>query len=273
MSAHADELQRWIRAFGLDPMWRPLVHTTLAWIASAAPPWASESDRALACMDLGTCFFVLDDSPPDDALARYSDLERILGGAPVDPGRPLQRAYAALFPRLGADDHYRASRRTFVAALRVRHAMRAGELRLDAAGYLALRETTIYFACWLSTWELLGGFALSAAERAVVQPAFVPANRWQVLENARVSLARDARSGTPNVIAMVAAERGVSLATADTNVAARAADDLHAYRAAAAAIRARPHATAIARYLDLVDHGVAGAMRHHADPARYHERA
>src|SRR4051812_7486289 len=99
-------LASWIEAHGLAEPWRPLVATTTAWIASAAPAWANEEERALACMDLGPCFFILDDG--DDPLARR-DLERITAGESAEPSRPLQQAFASLFARLGergATTHY-----------------------------------------------------------------------------------------------------------------------------------------------------------------------
>lgn len=268
-------LTDWIRAHQLTEPWAPLLGTTAAWIASAAPPWATPEQRALACMDLGTCFFVLDDSGDDDALGRHADLERVAAGIAPDPGRPLQRAFAALFDRLtvvgGPLDHYLALRREFAAALRRRHAIRTERRAIGVEAYLALRETTIYLAPWLSLWELLGGFVLSRSQRALVAPAFVPANRWQVLENDRMSVARDLRTGTPNLVALVAAERGLSLADATVTVGDRAAADLAAYVVATAALRATVDDRSVGAYLDALDRSVDGAARHYrrVDPDRY----
>ena len=226
-------------------------------------------------MDLGTCFFILDDSPHEVALSRYADLELVAGGAEPDPSRPLQGVFAALFDRLAATGaplaHHRSLRVEFARALRQRHALRARRHDLGAAEYLALREITIYFAPWLSTWELLGGFVLSPAERALVAPAFAPANRWQVLENERVSVARDARTGTPNIVALHAAERGLSLADADREIAERADAEIAAYRIARRALCAYAPSHAVTQYLAALSAAVAGARRHNrpADPVRY----
>lgn len=268
-------LAAWIRAHHLEEAWTPVLHTTTAWIASAAPPWATPAQRAVVAMDLGTCFFLLDDAADHDALARHDDLARVAAGCAPDRRRPLQPAFADLFARLaalgGPLDHYLALRREFAAALRRRHALRTGGASLDVEGYLALREITIYYGPWLSVWELLGGFVLSPAQRALVAPAFVLANRWQVLENERMSVARDQRTGTPNVIALHARARGKSLGEAVRAIGARADADLAAYRGASAALRAPGTDAAVLAYLDAVDDGVAGAIRHHqqVDPARY----
>lgn len=265
------ELVAWISAHGLDELWRPILHTTTAWIASAAPTWATDSQRTTACMDLGTCFFLLDDSPAGEALERYADLEHVARGGDPDPTRPLQTAFASLFDRLagtgGSLAHYRALRIDFAGALRRRHALHA----VTAADYLTLRETTIYFAPWLSTWELLGGFVLSPDERARVASAFVPANRWQVLENERFSVARDARTGTPNLVALYAAERGLTLDAADREIARRADDELLGFRAATIALTTAEHSPAVTSYLDALAAAVAGARRHNrtVDRARY----
>ncbi len=268
------DLVPWIAAHGLTELWTPLVHTTTTWIASASPTWGTESHRATACMDLGTCFFVLDDAPPELALGRCADLERVASGLAPDSARPLQAAFASLFDRLattgGSLSHYLALRVEFARALRRRHALR-GQDRISSAEYLALREITIYFAPWLATWELLGGFVLSPEERALVAPAFAPANRWQVLENERVSLPRDTRTGTPNVITLHAGEHGIPLALAAKQIAARAEAEHAAFLAAVHALQARPPSRAIASYLDILCVAVEGARRHHvaADPARY----
>ncbi|MEO7096753.1 MAG: hypothetical protein ABI175_26075 [Polyangiales bacterium] len=251
-----------------------MLHTATAWIASAAPGWATTHQRATACMDLGTCFFILDDSPGDLALDRYADLERAASGAAPDPARPLQSVFAALFERLagtgGSLAHYLALRVEFARALRRRHALRTGTA-VSVAEYMLLRETTIYFAPWMSTWELLGGFVLSPEERALVAPAYAPANRWQVLENERFSVARDARTGTPNVVALHAAERGLPLANADREVAERADAELAAFRTATGRLMATARSPAVAAYLDALVAAVVGARRHNraADPARY----
>lgn len=270
------ELVPWIAQHGLTELWEPVLHTTTAWIASASPVWGTESQRATACMDLGTCFFLLDDSPVEEALGRYDDLEHVATGGAPDPARPLQTGFASLFERLGAGTrplgHYLALRVEFVRALRRRHALRAASTTPTAAEFLALREITIYFAPWLSTWEVVGGFVLSSAERALVAPAFGPANRWQVLENERMSVARDTRNGTPNLIALHAVEHGVPLAEAAQQVAERADAEHAAFVAASRTLRARTLSLAVASYLDALGAAVDGARRHHvgaADPARY----
>ena len=263
-------LDAWIETHGLAELWRPLVATTTAWIASAAPAWATEDQRALACMDLGTCFFILDDG--DDELARL-DLARVTAGERPDPRRPLQLAFAALFDRLaelGPLDHYLAVRHRFAHALGVRRAMRAGQRPLDFATYLSLREITIYFEPWLALWEVLGGYVLTSDQRALVAPVFDPANRWQALENDRVSVTRDARTGTPNLVVLIAAQ-GLSLAEATTELRMRADRELAAYTEAMRALRATPLAPPVVRYLAALEAGVDGAIRHHrgADPVRY----
>lgn len=269
------ELVAWIAQHGLTAQWEPLLHTTTAWIASASPAWGTESQRATACMDLGTCFFLLDDSPVDEALGRYDDLEHVASGGEPDPARPLQNVFAALFARMGTGGRplasYLALRVEFARAMRRRHALRTAAAPPSAAEYLALREITIYFAPWLSTWEVVGGFVLSPAERALVAPAFGPANRWQVLENERMSLARDARTGTPNLIALHAGEHGLSLAEAGRQIAERADAEHAAFVAASRTLRARTLSLAVASYLDALGASVDGARRHHiaADPARY----
>ncbi len=268
-------LAGWVRAHSLEDVWAPALRTTAAWVASSAPSWATEDQRAIACMDLGTCFFALDDSPTDAALRRYDDLERVASGLAPDPSRPLQAAYVDLFARLaatGADiSHYLALRRDFARAMRARHSLQTGCRQTSSDAYLALREVTIYFEPWLSTWELLGGFVLSAMQRALVFPVFVAANRWQVLENERASLGRDAASGLPNVISLLACEEEVSISEATSLVVARADMELATSQAATAALRANHAEGPIVRYLDTLADSVAGARRHYerADPARY----
>lgn len=266
------QVRAWAEAQRLGALWSPLVHTVTTWIASAAPAHATVEQRLLACLDLGTCFFLLDDAT-DDARARHDDLEHVAsGGSPV-AHRPLQAAFAALFARLsswGSLAHYLALRVEFARALRVRERIRSGAA-IDLEGYLALREITIYFGPWLSTWQLLDGCELSPRERAAVAPAFAPANRWQVLENERLSVARDQVAGTPNLIAMLAAQRGDSLATASAEVRTWADADLDAYTAAVLALRKGPLTTPVASYLTLLEAGVDGAIHHYkgADAARY----
>lgn len=268
-------LEVWIREHRLEDEWAPLLHTTSAWIASAAPPWATSEHRMLACMDLGTCFFLLDDAPAELALSRYADLERVTSGTPPDPSRPLQQAFADLFARLVATgncmDHFLATRGAFARALRIRHALGTGTASTNAEDFLVLRQTTIYFEPWLSLWEVLGGFTLSEGQRARVDAAFVSANRWQVLENDRFSVARDARWGMPNVVALLAAERAISVADAASLVEARAESELASYVAAVERLRASSDEPEILAYLDALVRGVDGARRHNrtADPARY----
>ncbi len=268
------DLVPWIAAHGLTEMWQPILHTTTAWIASASPGWATDDHRATACMDLGTCFFLLDDCPAETALDRYADLEHVASGGAPDPARPLQAAFASLFDRLagtgGSLAHYLSLRVAFARALRRRHALRGGHA-VSAADYLTLRETTIYFAPWLSTWELLGGFVLSPEERTLVAPAFEPANRWQVLDNERFSVARDARSGTPNVIALHAEERDLPLADADREIATRADLELAAFQSATSGIVTSERPPAVTSYLEALVAAVTGARRHNrsGDPARY----
>lgn len=266
-------LVAWIRAHGLEAAWTPVLHTTAAWIASAAPPWATPAQRALACMDLGTCFFLLDDADDARAPALYDDLDRMTTGAVPAADRPLQAAFADLFARLaalGSIDHYLAARREFAHALRRRHAVRTGAATLDLEGHVALRTITIYVEPWLSLWEVLGGFVLSPDQRALVAPALTPAIRWQALENDRVSVARDAREGTPNAAALLAA-RGLSPAAAAAEVTALADEALAAYRTADAALAAASVATSVRRFLATLADSVDGAVRHYrrADPARY----
>lgn len=263
------KLDAFIDAHGLTALWQPVFATTTAWIDSAAPSWATAEHRALACMDLGTCFFILDDG--DDPGAR-ADLARITAGEALDPARPLQRAFGSLFERLAAHGslaHYLAVRHRFALALDRRHAMRTGRMPLAADSYLALREITIYFEPWLALWEVLGGYVLTPEQRAHVAPVFAPANRWQALENDRVSLVRDMRAGTPNLVALIASDRKISLGEATLEIRARADRELAAYSEAHRAVRSTD--PAVLRYLATLDDGVAGAMRHHraADPARY----
>lgn len=266
------QVRAWIDQRRIAEQWAPLVRTTTSWIASAAPAWATVEHRALACLDLGTCFFLLDDCVTDDADARYDDLEHVASGGAPDDRRPLQVAFASLFGQLaarGSIAHYLELRVEFARALRTRQRIRTGALAIDVEGYLALRETTIYFGPWLSTWQLLAGFELSTRERTAVAPAFTPANRWQVLENERLSVERDRAAGTPNVISMMAAQRDLASALAE---ARRWADaDLDAYTAAVQVLRARPLSAPVAAYLALLEAGVDGAARHYqgADPARY----
>lgn len=266
------QVRAWVDNQRLTELWAPLVDTTTAWIASAAPASASTEQRMLACLDLGTCFFLLDDAT-DDARARYDDLEHVAsGGSPVDH-RPLQAAFASLFARLatwGSLASYLTLRVEFARALRVRERIRTGAA-IDIEGYLALREITIYFAPWLSIWQLLEGFELSLRERAAVAPAFTPANRWQVLENERLSVARDQAAGIPNLIAMMAAHRGVSLPTIDAEVRAWADADLDACTAAVQGLRKGPLTGPMSSYLALLEAGVDGAVHHYkgADAARY----
>jgi hypothetical protein len=264
-------LASWIQAHGLSEPWRPLLATTTAWIESAAPAWASEEERTLACMDLGTCFFILDDG--DDPRAP-SDLARISAGRAPEPTRPLQRAFASLFARMGERGsiaHFLAVRHQFAHALDVRQAMREGGGTLDVATYLSLREITIYFEPWLALWEVLGGYVLTAEQRSLVAPVFDPANRWQALENDRVSVDRDLRDGTPNLVALLADEEGCSLGAAALEIQARAVRELEAYDAAIRALRASAPAPEVLRYLATLEAGIDGAIRHHggADPARY----
>nr|HEX4314195.1 hypothetical protein [Kofleriaceae bacterium] len=267
-AAHADELLAWARAHGIAAMVAPLARTTAAWIASAAPRDADDDKRVVACIDLAACFFVIDDSPRDDALARVADLERALAGAPG--GRPLQRALAALVRELEARGaplaHYRAVRVAYATAMRVRFERGA---TLDSDAWLALRLATIYFEPWLSTWEILDGAVLDGADRARVAPVVAHACRWQVLENELVSLARDRAARHPNLVALVAAERGLDLATASADVAARARTELAALDRALAAI-AGP-SPALARSVATIVRAVDGARAHHVagDPARY----
>lgn len=261
------KLETWIDAHGLAGAWRPLLATTTAWIASAAPAWATEEQRTLACMDLGTCFFILDDG--DDPLAR-ADLARVTAGELPDPARPLQRAYASLFARLadsGPLDHYLAVRHRFAHALDIRHAMRTGRTPLAFATYLSLREITIYFEPWLALWEVLGGYVLTPEERALVAPVFARANRWQALENDRVSVVRDARTGTPNLVALL----GLSQADAMREIRARADRELASYTVALRALRMTSPPWPVLRALATLEAGVDGAIRHHrgADPLRY----
>lgn len=266
------QVRAWVETYQLATLWAPLVHTATSWIASAAPARATVEQRLLACLDLGTCFFLLDDAT-GDAHARYDDLEHVAsGGSPVDR-RPLQVAFAALFARLagwGSLAHYLALRVEFARALRARERIRSGAA-IDLEGYLALRETTIYFGPWLSTWQLLDGCELSPRERAAVAPAFTPANRWQVLENERLSVARDRATHTPNLIAMIAAQRGDSLANALAEVRTWADADLDAYTAAVQALRKGPLTSPVASYLTLLEAGVDGAIHHYrgSDAARY----
>lgn len=267
-----EQVAAWVEAHRIAEPWSPILHTVTSWIASAAPARATVEQRLLACLDLGTCFFLLDDAT-EDARARYDDLEHVAsGGTPVG-SRPLQAAFAALFARLstwGSLAHYLSLRVEFARALRVRARIRCGA-EIDLEGYLALREITIYFAPWLSTWQLLDGCELSPRERAAVAPAFTPANRWQVLENERLSVARDQASGTPNLIAMLAAQRGGSLAEAIAEVRTWADADLDAYTAAVLALRKGPLTSPVASYLTLLEAGVDGAIHHYegADAARY----
>lgn len=266
-------LEAWIDAHHLTELWQPLLATTTAWIASAAPSWATAEQRALACMDLGTCFFILDDADPAVARARHADLARITGGEAADPTRPLQLAYVALFDRLSAAGplgHYLAVRHRFARALDLRHEIRRGQ-PVSAETYLTLREITIYFEPWLALWEVLGGYVLSREQRALVAPAFDAANRWQALENDRVSVARDARTGTPNLVALVADEHDLTIAEATHQIRSRADRELAVYAEEVRALRALPLGPAVVRYLEVLEAGVEGAMRHHrgADPARY----
>lgn len=268
-------LAEWVRAQRLEDVWAPIVKTTAAWIGSSAPAWASEGQRAIVCMDLGTCFFLLDDSPAHEALDRCDDLESAAKGLDPDPRRPLQLAYADLIARLAASSpdtrHYLALRRQFARAMRVRHSLASEKRQIRSDMYIALREVTIYFEPWLSIWELLGGFVLSDEERALVRPAFVSANRWQVLENERASLARDAATGTPNAISLLASEHAISLSEASRMVAARAERELSTCAAAMAELRATRTEGAVLRYLGTLDDSIAGAKRHYerADPDRY----
>ncbi|MEO8554500.1 MAG: hypothetical protein ABI678_31205, partial [Kofleriaceae bacterium] len=152
-----------------------------------------------------------------------------------------------------------------------RAAISAGRHPLDVETYLALREITIYFEPWLALWEVLGGYVLDADQRALVAPVFDHANRWQALENDRVSVTRDFRNGTPNLVALVAASQRCSLTEATTVIRVRAARELAAYIRAMATVRASAPAAPIIRYLATLEAAVEGATRHHrgADPARY----
>jgi hypothetical protein len=262
-------VQTFIDTHDLGELWSPILRTATVWIDSAAPAWATAEQRALACLDLGTCFFLLDDCPTEP---RHDDLEHVASGGA--PSNRLQRAFAALFEQLstyGSLSHYLRLRVEFARALRARERIRSGE-PTTVEDYLALREITIYFAPWLSTWQLLGGFELTSREQIAVAPAFAPANRWQVLENERVSLARDRTTHTPNVIALLAAQRGDSLANALADVAAWASADLDAYTAASLALASQPVSPSVKSYLSLLEVSVDGAIRHYkgADAARYH---
>lgn len=276
-AALEDELVAWARAHGIAAMMAPLARTTATWIASAAPRDADDAKRLVACIDLATCFFVIDDSPRDDALARLADLELALAGAGAGApgGRPLQRAFAALFDRLGARGeslaHYGAVRIAYAAAMRVRFERGA---TLDSDAWLALRLATIYFEPWLSTWEVLDAAVLDAADRARVAPVVAHACRWQVLENELVSLARDRAAGHPNLVVLVAAERGVEPAAAIADVAARARSERDEVDRAIAAITATAGPSpspALARSLATIVRAVDGARAHHVDgdPTRY----
>jgi hypothetical protein len=247
---------------GLTAAWTPIARTTTAWVALAMPSWATDHDHALAALDLGMCFFVLDDSRD---LRCCHDLARICRGESPAPDRPLQGAFADLFRRLpGPLDHFRDTRLAFAQALVDRQTRRD----FDSEGYLALRETTIYTEAWLALMEVLGGFVLDTRQRARVAPAFRAACRWQLLDNERVSLSRDARTGTPNVISLVARERRCSVGEAIAAIDARAATEFAAYEAAAG----RTGDYAIDLYLDALACSVRAVMEGHRGIERYQDR-
>ena len=91
----AMQVRAWTEAQQLGALWSPLVHTVTSWIASAAPARATVEQRLLACLDLGTCFLLLDDAT-DDARARHDDLEHVAsGGAPAHLVPPAPSPSAA----------------------------------------------------------------------------------------------------------------------------------------------------------------------------------
>jgi hypothetical protein len=284
----------WVRAFGLEVRVADLLRTVCLWTVRAAPADATEEDRALACMDLTLSFAELDDYAGVDEEGLFAEHLAVLDGARPGPAVPSRaeraacpgngpgasaraRAHADLLDRLGRRGapltHYLGGRHAVVDAYRIRNAVRRRERRLSFAAYLDLRLTTIFVAQWVDLWEIVGGFALTPAERARPERAVAveAACLWHVLHNDVVSRARDAARGEPNLVALAAVEEGVTADEAARRLLARArvaAAELD--EAAAAFVAAAPGGRA-ARYAAFLGTCVqAGVDNYYRDnPARY----
>lgn len=261
----------WVREFGLQRALAPIVYTVLAWTVWCSPRGASMDARAVAAMDLGLCFFFLDDHPDDGAERLYDDVERLLDGhVPAAGDPPLQHAYHEIFERMAARglplDRYREGRRALLRCYRRRRVAAT----FDA--YLALRTTTIYVDQWLDMWEVLGDFYLSAEERRnpLLARARTSMIRWHVYENDLASIERDARAGVPNLVRL----HGGALPEAIAEVKALADHEERSFVEACAELRSRPMSQSVLRHLDLLEICHRGGIENYRrqNPARYAAR-
>ncbi len=212
----------WMRLWDLEEILAPILHTSVTWVKRCSPPNASPEDIAIACMDLTLWFFYLDDFLKEDYNIVFEKCSKILDGyQPTSDEPKLFHAYADIINRVaqrGYNMQYYLQTRQDNLQYRVKFAQQRfhggmNENKLSFNEYFEIRQTTIAIWNWLALWEILGNFYLSPLERTMpdVKRAVMAVSSAHFLDNDLVSVARDIKERTPNLVILYMEQYGVDI--------------------------------------------------------------
>jgi Terpene synthase family 2, C-terminal metal binding len=268
----------WVRDFGLERLLQPIVYTAIAWTASCSPAQASMDARAVACMDVSLCCFFLGDYQGDDVEQLYDYVDRMLDGHVLEAtAPPLYRSYNDILRRVASRglplDRYRESRKKLLRCYRHRHELSAGRATTTFDEYAALRMTTIYVDQWLNMWEVVDGFYLPAEEHnlQVLDRARSSMIRWHVYENELASIDRDARDHVPNLVPLLALERGIAPEQAANEIQDLADQEQRSFAQACSELYESAPSPHLVRYANLLEACYHGGLENYQQKkqARY----
>jgi len=270
-------LNDWIKALNLEEEFAYILYTATTWTKHCAFDTTTDSNRAIATLDLALWLFFLDDYEHASYDLFFDRCGLILDRKPdPEPNTKILLALRDVIDRVTAMDkpmdRFIEDRHRLIQCYRTRNAVRKGR-PISFDEYFAIRLTTVYVDHWIGIWEILDNFYLTQEERdhPDIQELVLHLKTWHILENEIESLDRDERDGTPNLVKIAMTETKRSKAVCVKEL--RATRDEAALKFAQISDRfsSEEHEKHMCKYVDFLRISMWGGTGNYEDnQGRYH---